>query len=150
MLHPSGRHDLEYPRVKGLSWKQELTLWTPETTWPQASERPAGRLRTRRGRNWAGTMVPTVPPGRLLSGSLREMLARREARKRLGLSPQEAPGPEGATGVSVNHPPSRGRGQCQDRGGAETGKGAVQGAARSAGSGMRLFGWVLREGWDLT
>lgn len=70
LLHPSGRHDLEYPRVKGLSWKQELTLWTHETTWPQASERPAGRLRTRRGRNWAGTMVPTVPPGRLLSGSL--------------------------------------------------------------------------------
>ncbi|KAM7227467.1 hypothetical protein CapIbe_021164 [Capra ibex] len=46
-------------------------------------------------------MVPTVPPGRLLSGSLREMLAPREARKRLGLSPQEAPGPEGATGWSV-------------------------------------------------
>lgn len=56
LLHPSGRPDLEYPRVKGLSWKQELTLWTREATWPQASERPAGRVRTRRGRNSAATM----------------------------------------------------------------------------------------------
>ena len=30
------------------------------------------------------------------------------------------------------------------------GEGGVEGAVRSAGSGIWLFSWVLREGWDLT
>lgn len=86
-----------YPRVKGLSWKQELTLWTHETTWPQASERPAGQLRTRRGRNWAGTMVPTVPPGRLLSGvPARDAGTRGE--EEAGAQPSGGSWSEGATG----------------------------------------------------
>lgn len=60
-LPPLCKHDLKCPRVKRLSWKQRLTLWTCETKWPQASKRPAGWVRGRRGRNWAGTRQPTAP-----------------------------------------------------------------------------------------
>lgn len=74
------------------------------------------------------------------------MLAPREARKRLGAQPSgRLLVQKEATECECESPSLEGRGQCQDRGGAETGKRGQSREWVCQVQGMRLFDWVLRR-----